>query len=155
MVGKEGHQVRERPAGTRAERAKARDIRREDERLMRNVEPGHADGDATLGHDLGGFRIAPDVEFRRGGRVSLSQGAAHDRDFGDPVRKPWHSTQQKRDVGQRARRDDRDRLGRLAQDRRRQLECRDGQRRSNWLGQLGAVEARWPVEIDWNPWLAI
>ena len=79
-----------------------------DERPMGRVQRDHPDRPAAVDDDPGGFRVQPDVELGRGGRVPVVVGAAHDDDLGDPLQDPRLLLDRGGDVRQRPDRDQRD-----------------------------------------------
>jgi hypothetical protein len=89
-------------------------VRRRGDRRVGDVQPHHRDRDAAGEHPRGGVRVEPDVEL--GGRRGVAQdpgAAAHEHDPLQPGRRPRRRREQRGHVGQRAQRDQGDRLGGL------------------------------------------
>ena len=129
-----------------AERAHARKVLRQDQRLFRHVQPRHRDGDAGGEDDLRRLRVDQNVEFRGRGPVAGGDAAAHEADAGDLALQLRMRQQQRRDVRLRAGGDDGDGLFGLAQDLRHQLRRGKLGRGEGRFRQRRAVEARFAVD---------
>jgi hypothetical protein len=121
--------------------------RRVGEGLVCEVETGHRDGDAAREDDVRGLRVCEDVEL--GGRcgVALTDCAAHEGDARDPGRDVRGQTKGQGDVGQGARRHERD-LSRIAPDRIDD-ELGGGTRiqGAHGLREVGTVETAFAVDV--------
>ena len=147
----EPHQVGEDPSGPGPERLEPGDVRREDERLVGDVQAGHPDRDPRLEDDRRRLRVGPDVELGRGGRVALAERPAHQPDGRDAVAQARRGPQQQRDVRQRPGRHEGHRLVRLPKERARQLQRADPDRADRRLGQVRAVEPGGAMDLDRAP----
>ena len=129
-----------------SQRADALEVLRHDERLFRYVETCHEDGDAGLEDDLCRLGVHQNVEFRRGRPVAVGDAAAHEGNLLD-LRLQFRMRQQKRrHVGLRTCGNDRDRLGRLAQDLCHQLDRAKGRNLHRRLGKRRTVEPGFSVD---------
>ena len=124
------------------------DVRLPEQRLVGHVQADHRDREAAPEDDPRRLRIHPDVELRGRRPVSLTHGAAHQAHVRDLRRHaPGARQQQGRDVGQRARRDQGDGLGRRLQRGAQELQRALGPDLRYGLRQVRAVQAGRPVDL--------
>ena len=92
----------------RAERAHALLNGGRGPRQPRDIEPDHPYRPPRAENDRRRLGVGPDVVFRGVVDVAPRRGTAHDHEVPDPGRQPRLAAQRQRDVGQRARGDQRD-----------------------------------------------
>ena len=114
---------------------------------MGDVEADHRDREAAAEHDPRRLRVHPDVELGRGRPVALADGPAHEADVRDLRRQAGRGQQQLGDVGQRPRRDQRDRAGRRLEGRPQERERALGPHLGARLGEVGPVEPALAVDV--------
>ena len=128
-----------------SKRPNALEVLGHDERFFRHVKPRHDDGNAGLENDLRRLRVNENVELRRGRPVAVGDTAAHERDLLDLGFQLRVRQQERGYIRLRTCGDDRDRLRRLTQHLRHELDRREAADLHRRFGKCRTVQARFSV----------